>query len=477
MEQFSAIALLVLLAVFLSITLMLCALERRKENNGHSLFFFLGYTYHSVATKIRRQQQQEQKDNVVPICLPRKRPIVQQHLLSRSDLERPEEVIDMRVLNFELAFDNPQGGAWKQGFDVTPINSQRLRIFVVPHSHSDPGWLKTFDRYFRQQTSAIITAVVEALLKDVRQKFIWTNISYFSGWWDEQNEVTRNKVRLLLHQFVTGGWVQPDKANSELYAKGIQLQVGQDWIRSNVGPDYIPEYGGSIDPFGYSPTAAYLWKKYNFSGMLIQRVHYAVKKELAKKRHLEFFWRQTWDDHIIKTEAIDEINGQHIQPHDIYTHVMPLSVTIFRTRADQIRPCVDNSILDASKGLVRPVLGKSRRSRLHPPMSRNALNCLLISIVKRLPCIDPMRCWHHWEMIFDIKNREKQKPSLPINSLRLTISMKTLLASKYNMGHCPNTFEPREKALRVQFQHLKAVFCLIQCRQGLLVRLLYESRF
>jgi alpha-mannosidase II len=76
-----------------------------------------------------------------------------------------------------------------------------------------------------------------------------------------------------------------------LYAMEVQLQEGHSWIRNNLGDQYIPKYGWSIDPFGYSPTMAYLLRKYDFEGMLIQRVHYAVKKELASKQQLEFLWR------------------------------------------------------------------------------------------------------------------------------------------------------------------------------------------
>lgn len=224
-------------------------------------------------------------------------------------------VIDMRELNYQLPFTNEDGGAWKQGWDVQPVSvsaEQPLTVYVIPHSHCDPGWLKTFDQYFQTQTKNIITTVIQALAKDKKRKFIWAEISYFAWWWDEQNETTRQLVKELLKkgqlEFVTAGWVQPDEANSELYAMEMQLQEGHSWIRENLGEEAIPKYAWAIDPFGYSPSAAWLWQKYGFRAMLIQRVHYAIKKELARKKHLEFYWRQTWDEH---------------GDHDIFTHVMP----------------------------------------------------------------------------------------------------------------------------------------------------------
>jgi len=234
---------------------------------------------------------------------------------NNSNVADRTPMIDMRELSATLPFDNPDGGAWKQGWDVQPVaasKSNPVKIFVVPHSHCDPGWIKTFDDYFQSQTKQILSTVVQALQQDPRRKFIWAEISYFEWWWREQPSHIQDSTRMLIEnkqlEFVTGGWVQPDEANTQLYAMEVQLQEGHEWIKQTFGEQFIPKYGWSIDPFGYSPTMAYLLKKYDFKAMLIQRVHYAVKKELASRQHLEFKWRQIWDS-----------TGEY----DIFCHVMP----------------------------------------------------------------------------------------------------------------------------------------------------------
>uniref|UniRef100_A0A8C8MMT0 Alpha-mannosidase n=1 Tax=Oncorhynchus tshawytscha TaxID=74940 RepID=A0A8C8MMT0_ONCTS len=217
------------------------------------------------------------------------------------EFSKPADGVQLLDVYDLLTFDNHDGGVWKQGFDITyqdnEWDSEPLQVFVVPHSHNDPGWLKTFDDYYRDQTQHILNNIVVKLHEDSRRKMIWSEISYFSKWWDNIDNQKRDAVKSLFEQgqleITTGGWVMPDEANSHYFALIDQLLEGHQWLERNVGVK--PQTGWAVDPFGHSPTQAYLLKQAGLANMLIQRVHYSVKKHFASQETLEFFWRQNWD--------------------------------------------------------------------------------------------------------------------------------------------------------------------------------------
>lgn len=48
-----------------------------------------------------------------------------------------------------------------------------LKVFVVPHSHNDIGWLETTQQYFDNCVRHILNTVVDLLAEDPKKRFIW----------------------------------------------------------------------------------------------------------------------------------------------------------------------------------------------------------------------------------------------------------------------------------------------------------------
>ncbi|KAL3288965.1 hypothetical protein HHI36_003408 [Cryptolaemus montrouzieri] len=227
----------------------------------------------------------------------------------------PHSDINMLDVYEKISFDNKDGGVWKQGWkieiDEKDWNRNNiLKVFVVPHSHNDPGWIKTFEEYYISQSKHILSNMLNKLPEDPRRKFIWAEISFFAMWWEDLNEDEQTQVKILVKngqlEIVSGGWVMNDEANSHWISIIQQYTDGHQWLQQNL--NYTPKSSWAIDPFGMSATQASLLKEMGFHHMLIQRVHYSVKKHLASFQQLEFRWRQMWDT-----------QGKN----DMFTHMMP----------------------------------------------------------------------------------------------------------------------------------------------------------
>ncbi|CAG7834650.1 unnamed protein product [Allacma fusca] len=192
--------------------------------------------------------------------------------------------------------------------------TNKLKVFVLPHSHNDAGWGWTFESYYSSRTKYILDYMVHYMSEDSDLKLVWAEICFFDRWWRQQNEGTRNKVRRLIEnkqlEFVGGGWVMPDEASVHYSSYVTQLLEGHQWLKQRF--NYTPTNGWTIDPFGLSPTFSLLSKKSGIKSLTYLRIHYAIKTFLAERRSLEFIWRQFWD----QTGRTDVFS--HVMPYDSY---------------------------------------------------------------------------------------------------------------------------------------------------------------
>lgn len=172
-----------------------------------------------------------------------------------------------------------------------------LKVIVIPHSHSDPGWHKTVDGYFEEQTKQTLDNMLDKLQLYPNMTFVWAESVFLSMWWKQLSHNKRivaiNLIKKGQLEIVGGSWVVPDEANTHYFALIDQMIEGHQWVKDNIG--IYPSNTWSLDPFGYSSVLAHLYKLAGFENMVILRVHTDVKHYLQSRYSLEFMWCSMWN--------------------------------------------------------------------------------------------------------------------------------------------------------------------------------------
>ena len=190
--------------------------------------------------------------------------------------------------------------------------SEELVVHVICHTHDDPGWLKTFQKYYDDDVKNILDSMVVSLSANKERKFSYVEMSFFKKWYDNQSDETKQKVKEFISEgrleIINGGWVMHDEAAS--YYKHLidNMRLGLKFLKEEF--NITPRIGWFIDPFGHSSATSHILSQMNFEQIVLTRVDYLEKKYRMENHNLEFIY--------------DPFGlGQNIFTHISYRHYNP----------------------------------------------------------------------------------------------------------------------------------------------------------
>ena len=217
-----------------------------------------------------------------------------------------------------------------------------INIHIIPHTHMDPGWLKTPEEYYSDENIAeIFNTVLNELSMKHDRTFVINEIYYFKIWYSNLNEDEKMKCKELIKQkrieFVSGSYTINDEATPLYYNIADQIRIGHQFLLEEFG--ILPKTGWYIDSFGHSAGNAHVLAQLNFDYLVLGRMHVDFLDVMKNNHKTEFYW---------------EPFGKNNSNKKILTHVLPLhyGYTFFLTDLElghddfnrNIRNIVDNFI-------------------------------------------------------------------------------------------------------------------------------------
>ena len=168
----------------------------------------------------------------------------------------------------------------------------KYTVHIISHSHTDPGWIKTFDKYYEDQVEKILSNVIKNLMENEKRTFVFSEISFFKKWWDNQNETIKSNVKKLVNEkrfeFINGGYVMEDEAVGYFSDGIIQLRTGLEFLKKNF--DIVPNIVWLLDEFGHTMAHAYLYSIFGFKKIILGRSTQNFKEKFHSTKDLNLNW-------------------------------------------------------------------------------------------------------------------------------------------------------------------------------------------
>ncbi|XP_012551789.3 alpha-mannosidase 2 [Bombyx mori] len=211
-----------------------------------------------------------------------------------------------------------------------------LKVILVPRTHVDTIWKKTFKQYFDDSVNKIISNIVKKLQFYSNLTFAWNEISHLSRWWMTTSHKSRSAFRKLVKsgrlEITTGGWVETDEATTHLFGLLHQFIEGHQWLKYHL--NYSPKVGWMTNTVTHSPTFPYILSASDISQIVITNLHYAWEQYFAEYQISNFVWQQNWDTDKNTgsplNDALFKMGNEKYGKNSVLTHYLPFNSAGFK---------------------------------------------------------------------------------------------------------------------------------------------------
>lgn len=216
-----------------------------------------------------------------------------------------------------------------------PLSLSKITIHIIPHSHDDAGWIKTFDEYYTQKVESILTNSIVSLLNNPNRTFVYGEMSFFEKWYRTLNTTTKHQLKSLIKEgrfsFINGGFVMEDEAVSHYTDAANQLRIGLEFMQKEL--NYTPTVGWFLDQFGHSDSHAYIYQQFGFKYLVLNRMSTITKKKLYSENNLEFYWKPFNTTDEVFTHVIYDY---FVPPKPIRTYVKDKKIEITQEKLHNV---------------------------------------------------------------------------------------------------------------------------------------------
>ena len=102
--------------------------------------------------------------------------------------------------NFGHETEKIENALRPKDYDIT--DHEPINVYLVAHSHLDPGWIDTFEDYYIKKVRDILINVIITLSKDKTRKFTWCETSFLLRFWKDDDPSVTTELKQALEQLM-----------------------------------------------------------------------------------------------------------------------------------------------------------------------------------------------------------------------------------------------------------------------------------